>query len=463
MRLNYKLCCLIMALLGFTSLHAQNAVLQGTVNDATNGNTPLVGATVKLLKGGSVVTGAATDANGKYTIRTNAGTYDVEVTSVGYVTVRQTGVALAANQTKMMNLSISEDSNILDGVVVTASRQAEKILDAPASVSVLDAKEVSRQATPNVAAVLRNVEGVDVAQTGVDRYEIVLRGFNNAFSGAAYTLIDYRQGAIASLNANAHSMMPISNIDMERIEIVRGPGSALYGPGVDSGVIHFITKNPFDHKGTTISIGGGQQSTISTAWRHAGVVANNKLGYKIAGQYSKATEFAMDPTNPLDFAQMDTNGDGLVVLPNGSGLQAFKVNAAKTAAEDVTSQYQQTTLQSSRDVPREADAGKFNMNGMIEYKIKPKTSIIANAGYAISSGTYQSGIGNLYAKNFGYTYGQLRFQSGNFFMSGSINKNAAGDSYIIGYRRLDSTGKVVQGTAGSVLYLMAVFMTHLKN
>ena len=58
---------------------------------------------------------------------------------------------------------------------------------------------------------------------------------------------------------NAYGLMPISTLDIDRIEVVRGPGSALYGSGVDQGLMHFVTKSPFSYPGTSISTAGGEQ------------------------------------------------------------------------------------------------------------------------------------------------------------------------------------------------------------
>lgn len=440
----------LLMLLSVISLQAQNATVRGSVKDQTG--TALIGATVTITAPGStaLVSGATSDTNGAYSISVKAGSYTLTVRYVGYKTYAE-NVTVTAGKTATHNVVLQEEGNQLNEVVVSASRQAEKILDAPASVSTLSANEIKGQASPSVASILRNVEGVDMAQTGVDRFEIVLRGFSNAFSGATYTLVDYRPGAIASLNVNAHSMMPISNIDLERVEIVRGPGSALYGPGVDAGVVHFITKNPFDHQGTTVAFGGGQNSTIATAWRHAGVV-NGKLGYKFAGQYSKATDFPMDVMNTQDFLQLDTNGDGLVVLPaeNGTDLVAYQISTDQTKVNDVTASQNQTTLRTKRDVPRETNTSKLNVNGMVEYKLDSKSSLIANAGYSVSSGPYLSGIGNLYAQDFGYTYGQIRFQRGSFFAQASLNQNNHGESYVVGQRRLADDGTVNPNATGII-------------
>lgn len=434
------------------SLFAQQATLNGTITDANSGEA-LIGANARLLQsGGAQVTGAATDADGKFSIKAPAGAYTLTVSYTGYET-KSLPVTLRAGQTESIRVGLTEQGIELDQVVVSASRQAEKVLDAPASVTVLNTRDIQAATGPTITAALRNVEGVDAAQTGIGHFELVLRGFNNAFSGAAYTLVDYRQSGVPSLNLNSQSMMPISNIDVERIEVVRGPGSALYGPGVDSGVIHFITKNPFEHKGTTISLGGGQNKTGIGLLRHAGTIGN-KFGYKINGRFTTAEDFYMDPTNYLDYVQLNTNSDGLVVVPdpaNTSNLLAYQASTDGGTITNVTSSYSQAQLQSLRDVPRERETIYRNVNGMVEYRFKPGVSLIGNAGISNARGAFQSGIGNLQADGFGYSYGQLRFQANNFFISASLNKNAAGNSYVYGNRKLGADGNPLMGQEGIVV------------
>src|SRR5690606_6241362 len=152
---------------------------------------------------------------------------------------------------------------------------------------------------------------------------------------SAYVLTDYRQGAIASLGVNGYNFMPINSIDLERVEVVRGPGSALYGPGVDAGVIHFISKDPFTYPGTTVSVAGGERSLISAQARHAGVVGE-RFGYKVVGSYLQAKDWELDPANDReDFIQ-----DSL--------------------------------FHQVRE--RDYDVSKLNLNGQIHYRFSPGTT-----------------------------------------------------------------------------------------
>ena len=275
---------------------AQNAAtITGTVVDDDDGS-PLVGANIALRTEGTLdlVDGTATASDGTFSIDGIApGDYIVDVRFVGYRS-RELPVQLVAGETEALTIRLAIETSSLETVIISASRRQEKVLDAPASISVLGPEDLERSVSTSTVEALRLTPGVDMAQTGIDRREVVLRGFNEAFSGATFVLTDYRQAAVPSLGVNLHSIMPNMTVDVERAEVVRGPGSALYGPGVDSGVIHYFTKGPFDEPGTTISVAGGQQSFLGVQGRHAGTFTD-RFGYKITGQFARADEWSLDP------------------------------------------------------------------------------------------------------------------------------------------------------------------------
>ncbi len=387
-------------LLGVVSPHiALSQSLSGTVTDADDGET-LAGATVAVLDGsGGIVAGGVSDIDGNYSISVGAtGSFTVRARFVGYQE-QEKQVTFSAGSDANADFSLSQTGFELNTVVVAASRRQEKALDAPASISVLNSADVSRSVGTSSVEALRNTTGVDMAQTGIDRREVVLRGFNNAFSGAAYILTDYRQSGVPSLNVNLSSIMPNMNIDVDRVEVVRGPGSALYGAGVDAGVVHFITKDPFTHPGTTISLAGGENSYFGAQFRTAGVVGLKKnIGYKISGMYGRADDWKLDPNN---------NEDALQIL-----------------ADEGT---------------RNTDFEKFNLNGTLEYRFGTNRSLTFNGGTSQLTAAVLSGIGTVGADGFGYSYGQIRLQVDNFFAQVYVNKNSAGDSFVYG-QDLNSDG-----------------------
>ncbi len=381
---------LLLTIFGSNSALAQSGTVSGTITILEDGSA-LSGANVVALDAsGSIKGGAASDLDGKYSFTVPAGSYSIRARFVGFQDC-ESEVTVAAGGKNTVDCALSQSGIELNTVIIAASRREEKVLEAPASISVLSGEEVGAHVAANSVEALRTTPGVDMAQTGVDRQELVLRGFNNAFSGAAYVMTDYRQAAVPSLAANIYSIMGNIGNDIDRVEVVRGPGSALYGAGVDAGVVHFVTKDPFSHPGTTVSVSGGEQSLFGVDFRHAGVFGpSGKLGYKITGTFSQADDWALDPNDPDDARQISSDG------------------------------------------VRNTDYEKKNLNGALEYRFSDTGSLSANAGYANLVSTILSGVGTVQADDYGYTYYQLRLKMDKFFAQVYLNKNDAGDSFVYG-------------------------------
>lgn len=400
--------------------HAQTGI-QGLVLDATD-RSPLVGANIAIRQEGmtDVLRGTATDPDGTYEVTgLDAGEYVVEFRFVGY---QSQNLPVTVNDGEMaeLNVELQIQTSSLDQVVVSASRRQEKILDAPASISVLQPEEIQAEVATSTIEVLRATPGVDMAQTGIDRREVVLRGFNEAFSGETFVLTDYRQASVPSLGVNIHSIMPNMAIDVERIEVVRGPGSALYGPGVDSGVIHYFTKDPFNYPGTTVSVTGGNRQFFGGQLRHAGVLGDS-WGYKVTGQVARANDWQLDINDAPDAREI--NQYRVYQDPNDPALEGRNFEIGDFDGDD----------QDEARLRREELYQKLNVNGLLQYQASDKTTISLNGGYSRLTGVVQSGIGTLQAEGFGYTYGQLRVQSGGLFAQAFVNANEGGpDTYVYG-------------------------------
>ncbi len=412
-----RLSC-VLALIIFTAniAVAQTASVSGTVVDADSGE-PLPGANIKVTLPGevSIVGGAVTNLDGYFTITNlSAGTFELTASFVGYGEAVAI-ITLASGQNLTNDFGLRQGLE-LDAVVVTGIGEPEKVLDAPASISVIDAETLESEVGLSSSSAIRNTTGVDVSQTGIDRREIVLRGFNNAFSGATYVLTDNRVAAAPSLGANIYSIMPNIGIDLNRIEVVRGPGSALYGAGVDAGVVHFITKDALTEPGTTVSLLGGEQSLFGVDFRHAGKV--DQFGYKVTGTYGRADDWALRSGDRADSLQL-------------AGDFRYDLDSLGTAPSN------QIVDPTTGQLLRNNDYEKMNVNGQLEYRASDRTKVIVNGGISRYSAVVLSGIGTLQADNFGYAYGQARVHSGGYFGQVYYNQNSAGDSYVYG------TGQIV--------------------
>jgi len=293
-------------------------------------------------------------------------------------------------------------------VVVTASREQEKALESPASVYTVPAEEVEQRPTATTVDHVRGLPGVDVATTGIHQTNVVARGFNNVFSGALFVLTDNRWASVPSLRFNAYNLIPTTNDDVDRIEFVLGPGSALYGPNVDKGVMHIITRSPLDYQGTTVSgvfgaRGGNDEGGTEPVWqgtlRHSGLF-NEDLGYKISAMYFRGTDWKfIDPVE----------------------AQNREVAIAAGADDD--------TLRIGR---RDYLAERFTVDARVDWRLNERSSFIFAGGVSdILNSIELTGLGAAQATNWTYTYLQGRFRSGDLFAQAYINFSNAGDSYTL--------------------------------
>ena len=269
---------------------------------AASGGLPVGDAHVLAVSGGRTAGRVNSSGDGTYRIAGLAsGTYTVIVTNIGFSAKRAEGVSVSDGQTATVNFTLVESAASLSQVVVTAGRKAERALDAPAQISVVTTEEIAARPSITVTDHIKTSPGINVSTGGIEQANIVARGFNNAFSGSMLMLQDYRFAGVPSLRVNVPFLFTGSNEDIERIELLLGPASALYGPNSGNGVLHVLTKSPFDSKGTTVTFDGGERSIFRASFRHAGTV-NDKIGYKFSGETFTGRDWDyIDPAEPVTF------------------------------------------------------------------------------------------------------------------------------------------------------------------
>ncbi len=376
----------------------QTATVVGKVTDSETGKS-LIGANVQVA-GTSI--GSATDIEGNFEISNlQAGIHILRASFIGY-SAQELAVTLAEGENYVWNVALDPGTD-LDPVQVTAGRRNEKTLNAPSSIDVITSRDLQLDVAQTTAKSLRNVTGLDMVQTGVDRYEIVLRGFNDAFSRSTHVLTDYRKAAVASIGVNLHNVMPSLAIDTERIEIVRGPGSALYGPGVDSGVIHYISKDAFNYPGATISVSGGQRSMLNVQGRVATVLGTN-LGVKVIGSYATSEDFTLE----------------------GCDAALLKSERFSECPDP------EDAVQLFVDGVRETKNRKLVLSSTVDLRLGKSTTLSLSGGIGNLDGAMLSSLGTIQAKGMVASYAQIRLSSGPLFVQAYMNSINSGNSYIYG-------------------------------
>lgn len=166
-----------------------------------------------------------------------------------------TNSAFASNHRlhgQLLDLPIEELMKI---EVTTASRRSQKLAEVPAAVFVITQDDIRRSGATSIPEALRMAPGVEVARIGTDKWAINIRGFNGRFAEKLQVLIDGRSVYNPLFSGVLWELQDTLMEDIERIEVIRGPGAAMWGANAVNGVINIITKKASDTQGTLLTAG----------------------------------------------------------------------------------------------------------------------------------------------------------------------------------------------------------------
>jgi iron complex outermembrane receptor protein len=180
----------------------------------------------------------------------------------------------------LLNLSLQQLS---DEEVTSVSKKAEKASQAAAAIYVITQEDIRRSGMQSVPELLRMVPGLQVAQTGSQNWAITSRGFDSQFSNKLLVLIDGRTVYTPVFSGVYWDVQNLMLEDVERIEVIRGPGATLWGANAVNGVINIITKSAKDTQGTLLTGAVGNQERVAAGARYGGTEGD--LSYRTYAQY----------------------------------------------------------------------------------------------------------------------------------------------------------------------------------
>lgn len=193
------------------------------------------------------------------------------------------GAQLAQAEENIDNFELSPEQ-LFDAKVMSVSKTSEKLGDSPAAVYVLTNEDIMRSGVTSIPEALRIVPGVQVAQVNANSWAISVRGFNSTISDKLLVLIDGRQVYDALYSGVYWDIQDTMLEDVERIEVIRGPGASLWGANAVNGVINIITKAAKDTQGNLASVALGSYDRAIVEERHGGKLEDN--GYwRAYGKY----------------------------------------------------------------------------------------------------------------------------------------------------------------------------------
>jgi iron complex outermembrane receptor protein len=263
----------------------ETGTVTGTVTRAEGGELSSVQVGVAGT-GLSTVTGV----DGRYTLRrVPAGPQTIVFRWLGF---RPTEVPVTVEADKTVSADAAMEAitvSLGEIVVQGASRAPERIVEAPAAISVVPPEQLQSAAiTAQAPLALQSTPGVDVVQSGMNDFNVNARGFNSSLNRRVLVLQDGRDLAIAFLGSQEWNGMTQPLEDLGKVEVVRGPGSALYGANAFSGVVNITTPTAREQLGGRLTLSGGELSSFRADARYAGLLADGRIGYRFNGGYNRS-------------------------------------------------------------------------------------------------------------------------------------------------------------------------------
>lgn len=244
---------------------------------------------------------------------------------------------------------------ISDVIVVTAARTEQSLHEVPSAFSVVTTEEIETSPADDVGDLLRNVPGVNVTQVSARDIQVSSRSAASTLSTDTLVLLDGRSLYLDFFGFVMWDFLPVNSKEIKQIEVVRGPGSAVWGANAMTGVINVITKSPREMAGTSLTLGGGEFDTLYGSISHAG--ASDRVGYKFSVGYFEQNPYPR-PTGIIP-------GTEATNPPNGTPYPNFANSGTEQPKADIR----------------------------VDYDASDSTTWSFSAGYAGTDGIVHTGIG----------------------------------------------------------------------
>ena len=394
-----------MAVILFGSVYSQTQI-SGSVMDS--GSMEAIPGVNVIIDGTNI--GTVTDFDGNFVINTSQDApLTLIVSYVGYSAERVS--VTSANQN--INVMLSAGQN-LEEIIVSASRRAQKVTDAPASVSVISTRQIENSAqVAEPSRILVSVPGVQIQQQTANSMNIEMRAGSGTFGTSTYMMRDNR-GLITPAAGTFFSFQQgLSNLDLASVEIVRGAAGVLYGPGVTSGVVHFRTKSPIDYTGNSVSMWGGDLNSFGSEFRIARSNDDKTFGWKINARLNSGDDFVYDDESELTAAGIPMNSvirQPVITNKHVDPVlsQAGTVLYDFTGGNSIIDNYSNVAFDTT-----------------LEWRPSDDTNYQVSGGMSNGSGLFFQDLGIGYAD--GNTYwGQAQATMGNWYAQAFIDHNDGG-------------------------------------
>lgn len=276
----------------------QSTTVSGSVKNSKSKEA--ISAVSVTIKGAT--TGTFTDDKGNFKFSTvQKLPFTLVFSSVGYLNKE----VVVKNNNEVVNVDIDASFTLGDEVVVAASRVPERILESPVSIERIGTAAIRNSPATNYYDMITNLKGVDVVSASLTFRSVGTRGFNNSGNVRLNQIVDGMDNQAPGLNFAVGSIVGLTELDVENIELLPGASSALYGSGGMNGTVLINSKSPFKYQGLSFQIKQGIKDIDAKQrpkspfydWtvRWAQKVSE-KFAFKIGAQFTQAQDWLANQT-----------------------------------------------------------------------------------------------------------------------------------------------------------------------
>ena len=430
---------LFVFLLSVATLTAQT--VSGTVSGADG--SALAGANV-TVEGTDM--GASSNQDGSFSISgLSDGDYTLTASYIGY-DAASAMVSVSGGQAANVNLTLESGNVRLNQVVVSASFKKELVTEAPASVEVFGGAELEARGATTIADVLSNRAGVETMKTGLEGSNVTVRGFNGVFSGAIHAVVDNRWTRAPVVNAQLLQFMAPDDSDIQRVELVRGPASPMYGPDTQQGVIAMFSKSPFN-QGNRVAVTVGERDYMKMYARVA-----HQWGARAATRIAVSHRSFNDWEANMPATQAEANAQGHNYWEPSMirrGLATPVYPFVSYGGEN--DPYKDPVTGTPNDAALDFNPEATTVDMKTEFRPDLKSNLTLNFRMANVSAIEMTGVGRAFADDATLYQAQMSylrqgFLGGDLFLNLFTNWNDQKTTYNL------STGNIVYDTSSNVAF-----------
>ncbi len=359
-----------------------------------------------------------------------------------------------------LNVQLLTKSILGQEVVVSASKVPQKILESPVSIERISSANIKNSAVSSYYDILSSLNGVDFTTSSLTFKTPSTRGFNGSGSTRVNQIVDGMDNQAPGLNFAAGSIIGLTELDVDNMELLPGASSALYGPGGMNGTILINSKNPFKYQGLSFQVKMGAMN-IDSRYRTPSPYKNvsfrwaqklsEKFAYKIGGEVIEAKDWlGYDKRNYARTGTTgqvisgdratDSNYDGInmygdettadirtaVLNTIGSSAAPFLKNFIDNLNDGQPINVSRTGYAENEIIS--PNTSNYKINSALHYKITPGTEAILS-GYWGMGNTVYTGSERYSLKNL--WMGQYKFElnNKNWMVRGYTTQENSGESY----------------------------------